>query len=321
MQIWSRQQTIPVFWWHRGDPNVGDEASGYIIRSLTPLKVVRTDKPITATEFFKNTLRLLCRLRLKRLYYEFKRLSFHKHILLSLGSIIDASTKKCVIWGSGFQNSDDRFNNGKILAVRGLETIKKLKHDGICPPEIIGDPGIIMPLLFRPKVHPEYNIGIIPHVREYDAVCKLISNNELRVINMRSSDVEYTIKEVLKCRCILSSSLHGLIFAHAYGKPALFFTYKHKGEGVFKYNDYFSSVGIPYYNPFELEDLLSQDSKWLQSFITGNKLAKPQYDILKIQQNLISVAPFELRDQFVAEKLAVQLIEEKAYLNHLSSLV
>lgn len=57
--------------------------------------------------------------------------------------------------------------------------------------------------------------------------------------------LEEVIKAILSCARIVSSSLHGLIFAHSYGVPAaqVEFADKLGGDGV-KFLDYYTAGGI-----------------------------------------------------------------------------
>ena len=57
--------------------------------------------------------------------------------------------------------------------------------------------------------------------------------------------LEEVIKTTLSCACIVSSSLHGLIFAHSYGIPAaqVEFADKPGGDGI-KFLDYYAAGGI-----------------------------------------------------------------------------
>ena len=67
-------------------------------------------------------------------------------------------------------------------------------------------------------------------------------------------DIEEVVEEVVACDCIVSSSLHGIICADAFGVPAFWLQVsdKPKGDG-FKYLDYFSSVGRPDSQPIRVD--------------------------------------------------------------------
>ncbi|MFD1079906.1 polysaccharide pyruvyl transferase family protein, partial [Longispora fulva] len=72
-------------------------------------------------------------------------------------------------------------------------------------------------------------------------------------------DVEATTKEILECEKVLSTSLHGLIVAHAYGIPAVWVKMSDKifGNDI-KYADYLESVGLNNYEAEFVEDGFSK---------------------------------------------------------------
>lgn len=119
-----------------------------------------------------------------------------------------------------------------------------------------GDPALLMPLLFNPQVEKKYDITIIPHRAHYKEMKRDIelSKQNVHIINLTTGsdvEIENVVKEMKQSRLILSSSLHGLIVAHAYGIPALWVHFEDMAGGDFKFRDYFSSVDIPFYSPLE----------------------------------------------------------------------
>jgi len=118
---------------------------------------------------------------------------------------------------------------------------------GIECPTVYGDPALLVPLYFWPKVAKTYEIGIIVRHSEHrwrDAEV----DRDVRIIDFGSEDIETVTREILSCRRIISSSLHGLVIADAYGiANAWLGTDKRTGGsrpngGEFKYHDYFASV-------------------------------------------------------------------------------
>jgi hypothetical protein len=90
----------------------------------------------------------------------------------------------------------------------------------------------------------------------------------------------------------LSSSLHGLIVAHAYGIPAVWCDFADRphaiaGDGT-KFHDYFASIGLHDLSPV----ILAQSEKKLsRSWIDRAVLPQKNIDL----QALASVAPFDIR--------------------------
>ena len=166
-----------------------------------------------------------------------------ENYLLS-GSILGSANNHSIIWGAGFLDKTDllRANPKGIHAVRGKLTRQKLITQGIECPEVYGDPALLMPRFYLPlKLNKTDKIGLIPHYSEMKMTSEFPAW-KYRIINI-CSGVEKVIKEICECEKILSSSLHGLIIAHAYGVPyeRVKLSNLLKG-GDFKFLDFFSSI-------------------------------------------------------------------------------
>lgn len=59
-----------------------------------------------------------------------------------------------MVWGAGFQNPQDTFGEGTVLAVRGPLTDDELMKRGYNKCGVYGDPGLLMPLIYQPKITP-----------------------------------------------------------------------------------------------------------------------------------------------------------------------
>jgi len=168
-----------------------------------------------------------------------------ENYLLS-GSVLGSANDHSIIWGPGFLDKTDllRANPKGIYAVRGKLTRQKLLAQGIECPEIYGDPTLLMPRFYLPlKLNKTDRVGLIPHYSEMGiGIAKEFPTWKYKIINI-CSGVESVIKEVCECEKILSSSLHGLMVAHAYGVPYEWVKLSNmlKG-GDFKFLDFFSSL-------------------------------------------------------------------------------
>lgn len=202
--------------------NWGDTVNPYLFEKITGKKVVSSN-----------------------IIYNF----LNKTEVLGVGSIISGDLSNYAIWGSGIMWENIKINKPKeVLALRGLKTLKKIQEvGGNC--DVFGDPVLLFPEIFSSQnIEKKYKYGIVPHFKDKNkiGVQKIANLNdpEIKIIDIQSGIEEFVI-DILNCENILSSSLHGLILAEAYGIPTcrLIFSEEMKG-GDFKFFDYYSGVGI-----------------------------------------------------------------------------
>jgi len=185
---------------------------------------------------------------------------FSSHYLV-IGSILDASTNKSIVWGSGYISADKRYDAKfeEIFAVRGRLTRDIINSLGDFCPEVYGDPALLLPLFYKPIIVKKYKIGIIPHYvdTESHSFIKFVENNkDIKVINLINPNALEVVDQILECDFILSSSLHGLIVSDAYNIPNQWIKISENiTGGEFKYFDYFSSVGKTDSMPIQLKDI------------------------------------------------------------------
>jgi pyruvyltransferase len=167
--------------------------------------------------------------------------------LILLGSILHWADSQSVVCGAGFMFSDAQLAvpPKTIVCLRGPLTAALLQKQGITPPNRFADPGVLAPLLYQKQFKVKHKIGIIPHYRDSGSVwIKRCKNQGFPIIDVFATPEKF-FRKIQQCEVILSSSLHGLIFAHAYGKPAVWIELSDKVAGNgFKFFDYYQSVGI-----------------------------------------------------------------------------
>ncbi|KAF5280088.1 hypothetical protein FQR65_LT15078 [Abscondita terminalis] len=139
----------------------------------------------------------------------------------------------------------------------------RFRRTGGC--SVYGDPALLLPLWLKPSEKKKYKLGIIPHWGEVDFFMENYGHL-YQIIDLRTKNVEEIVEEIAKCEYVLSTSLHGLIVAHAYGIPALWIKKGYIGTDGFKFKDYFSSVNIPFYDGFECLDEIFHPEKWIELF-------------------------------------------------------
>lgn len=188
----------------------------------------------------------------------------NKPKLFGVGSILHhPGLDNSIIWGSGFIYPPKSLKGtpSKILALRGKGSAAILESFGVQHNNVFGDPALLFPTFYHPNKSKKFKIGIIPHYSELDFFLtnsKIINNKEVTIISpMVDNDKVYKIiDQIMECDIVISSSLHGLILTDAYQIPSLRFTFTKKlVGGDFKFNDYYSGVGINDHEIIHLDDL------------------------------------------------------------------
>ncbi|NYF97391.1 polysaccharide pyruvyl transferase family protein [Janibacter cremeus] len=167
-----------------------------------------------------------------------------------IGSIVSEASASSEVWGSGSYGTERRgvfAQKAKYHAVRGPITRSRLLNVGIDCPRVYGDPALLMPYYFSPTVTKRYRVGIV--IRHTEDRWRWLSlGPDVKVIDLRTTDVERTTKEMLECEALASSSLHGLVIADAYRIPSAWIESDSASGGSrpfggeFKFYDYFASV-------------------------------------------------------------------------------
>jgi len=219
-----------VYWWREeNNKNWGDKINKYIIETISHKKVVHPDD-VFDIPFLKT--------------------------YSCVGSVIELlDYKNVAIWGSGIIRDDSsiKLHSEEIYAVRGPLTRERLIDAGYECPEVYGDPALLMPKFYKPNVCEKFKLGIIPHyVDKENEIVNILLNEDVCLIDIFSDELDL-IDQVNRCENIVSSSLHGLIVADAYGIPSKWVKISDDivGDG-FKFHDYYQSIGVMSEKPLEL---------------------------------------------------------------------
>lgn len=166
--------------------------------------------------------------------------------LIAIGSILHWADPNSVIWGTGLIHEGVPLIPPRALyAVRGRLTRDVLHAQGVICPEMFGDPAILMPRVRPRRDARTAEIGFVPHYVDLDSdFVKRARAAGVPIIDPLQPLDDYLL-QLGACRNIISSSLHGIIFAHAYGIPAAWLRLSDRilGNG-FKFRDYYSSIGF-----------------------------------------------------------------------------
>lgn len=185
----------------------------------------------------------------------------HGNPLMKLQQCINGFTHPHVdVWGSGFINYDDaqgRFfkRDMRFHAVRGELTRRRVERMVGRTLDIpTGDGGILASELLDTLPEKRYDIGIVPHVCDLNdhAAAELVRRYEnAKLINVKDDPIT-VLTQIAQCRCVLSSSLHGLIAADSFHIPNLHIVFSDRplGDG-YKFDDYYSAYDVQH-RPWDL---------------------------------------------------------------------
>lgn len=195
--------------------------------------------------------------------YKFSLLAnlLKKDKYMCIGSVITMfDLTNTIIWGAGVLSSQHEIESRpkRVCAVRGPLTRQYLIDKGIDCPKIYGDPALLLPRIYLPKIRKKHRVGIIAHYLDHnDSALKIFlgkySNEVLFIDVVNYGNWKSFIDKILSCEFILSSSLHGLIVSDSYGIPNYWcqINFKMDDDG-FKFRDYFLSVNKKAYTPFHI---------------------------------------------------------------------
>jgi pyruvyltransferase len=213
--------------WYAGNNNFGDILNPFIVGQFSTKKILNVRSRYVTSDH-----------------------------LLAIGSIIDRATSHSIIWGSGLQTDTSIFISRpkKVCAVRGPHTRDKLVKAGVACPEIYGDPALLLPRYYKPKVNRRYALGVIPHYKDKDAPWLKSLPEDVLLIDIQNPKPLEVIDNLCSCDMVASTSLHGLIVTDAYGIPNLWISLSDRLTSAnFKYQDYFASIGMEPQKCFEVK--------------------------------------------------------------------
>ena len=132
-----------------------------------------------------------------------------------------------------------------VLAIRG-----PLSARGVPGSFALGDPGILANELVGPQ-EKQWDLGIIPHWQDSELVARfkaLIPAQFTIKVILPGGDPLDILREIGACRRVVTSSLHGMIAADAFGIPRRveICPKMERDGGDFKFRDYSASIKTPF---------------------------------------------------------------------------
>lgn len=204
---------IKAFWWNQ-HPNLGD--------ALTPLL-------------------------LEHFGFETLRAEPPDADVCVIGSVLQTLGAQFsgAIIGTGFISDGAAmpFLRARILALRGPLSAARAQ----AAPVAMGDAGLLCPMLLPGTQSPQVRLGIVPHYRDKQsrAVAAIADRlkEQVRIVDVQADPIT-VLREIAECEVVLSSSLHGLIAAEAFGRPTGWLLLSNGVIGAgFKFRDHYGALG------------------------------------------------------------------------------
>ncbi len=206
--------------------NFGDELTWFILENITGSKVKWVD--------LKN------------------RKWYHRRPIVHTvcGSIIQYVDRRTWVWGNGILSNKDKIPPSNYFAVRGKYSAEKVKQANLLkqsPP--LGDPALLLPRFYNPKLDSSRYIAVVPHYIDLPIVRAFVKSKSIRIVDL-TDRISKVLDDIIQAELIVSSSLHGIIVAHAYAKKVIQVKFSNQlhGDGI-KFADYYSAVNIKEKNP------------------------------------------------------------------------
>lgn len=181
--------------------------------------------------------------------------------LLAVGSVLQQAREGDVVWGAGINGKSwprrlKTIDSLHVAAVRGPLTRRALQRFGFEVPAVFGDPGLLFPELFRDEIaqagetvrrkYGKADVIYIPNLNDESLLPERFAHlpEGVTLVSPTAAPIEVAAM-VAQARLVISSSLHGLVFADACGVPCR--PHLSAFEPIFKYVDYFEGVGRSQY--------------------------------------------------------------------------
>lgn len=197
--------------------------------------------------------------------------------LISIGSVIHTASDGDIIWGSGMKGTKMQLaptvKTLSVHAVRGPLTLDMVRRHGVDISKVkhLFDPGCLIPHLFpeevakaRAAARPS-KFKIVPHYRDDMMLRRMHYRLSQHFVTVDCTPLQM-VEALVGTEKVISSSLHGIIFAESLGIPACWLA-PIGGEDDLKYFDYYFGTGRFAVKRFEtVEDALRSEPMPLPTF-------------------------------------------------------
>ena len=242
-----------------------------------------------------------------------------KHPLMSIQTLHDVKSwinnmvsPPMIIWGTGFiKECGEDFvcpvREMDVKATRGKLTADIMRRAGVLPPDVevtYGDPGLLYPMLLDEEVPKKsFDVGVIPHFIDRVIGAEIATYLSSKGYAVKLIDVGHknslnVVREISACCTIISSSLHGLIVADAFGIPnrQMMLSMLSADENAtvddysFKFRDYYSAYNMEMQPPVTLNEIY-ENSSCIAEFIERHYNVDMD-EVKRVKKSLLSSFPF-----------------------------
>lgn len=219
--LYSAATTVNTYW-SSGTLNFGDWIGPHLLKHMTGRQPIQGNRQGNSTR-----------------------------VIYTVGSIAGWFKRNNVdVWGSGLikpLTSDEiairsKLTGVKIHAVRGKLTKHELERSlGWTVPDVFGDPALLAPDMIAAPKSKSHEISLIPHYVHRDSVRP--DSTMVQSVDVRR-DIREVIPQIVSGNSVISSSLHGLIIAQAYGIPWVWLDVVDRPltGNDFKFEDFFTCL-------------------------------------------------------------------------------
>lgn len=214
--------------------------------------------------------------------------------MYGIGSLLHTIPRdyKGYLWTSGYMFPTHTLTlKNDPIAIRGKLSLKQfINHDlsNTC----LGDGGLLLDKIYKPKTKKKYKIGIFPNyvdivnMRDDPIECFTIVKNyphDVLLIDPRNY-IETVIDQTYSCENVITTSLHGAVLCDSYGinygicKARETNIAIHNLQASFKFKDYLSTFDVN----FEKCDLtLEKNTSFEQCLSICKQVNKPMLENVK----------------------------------------
>ena len=129
-------------------------------------------------------------------------------------------------------------SRAQVLGLRGPMTLRDSQARGN---PVLGDSGLLAAELLGTRPPVSHDLGVVAHMKDGELAARYPDAHRIDV----GRDPLDVIREIATCERIVSSSLHGLVTADAFGIPRCWQLSERVRGAAFKFRDYAAALGMP----------------------------------------------------------------------------